>query len=256
MMPKSKKVAVKSVAKSKKQKLSPAERSQVAKDRWAKRRGGVAPQDAVQGVDTSTANESPVVVTLPTPENFTITTDVPVVATSVVTVTTPASQPPIDEFPLQPIHPAPAPQFTPVAPKKQKRYTGPKEFSVALKAAEGRLAKAIVERAQAAGQLAALQAEIPSLLQIIAALKGQHNIPAASYDLSAQFPNPVAPQYRPQPYVDPLAAIQGAAAQPPVSRATGNAIQFGPDVMGALEDPEDDEDQFLKGPAAGSKGWI
>ena len=161
---------------------------------------------------------------------------------------------------------APAPQLAPVAPKKQKRYTGPKEFSVALKAAENRLAKAIVERAQASGQLAMLQAEIPSLIQIINALKGQQNVPVASYDTSAILTNATAiqtpmPNFQSigNPYHSPvdLGAIQAAMAQPPASRAVGNAIQFSPAEVGTLEGPDDDdnEDKFLTGPMATGQ-WV
>jgi len=153
----------------------------------------------------------------------------------------------------------PAPQLTPVRAPKQKRYTGPKEFSVALKAAEGRLAKAIVERAEAAGKMAMLQAEIPSLVQIISALKGQQNIPAAPYDLSGMVPSAYQAPI-PQPYQtpqSPLAAIQAAQPAAPVSRASGGAMQFGPEVFGALEGPEDDDiDKFITGPAAAGGGWI
>ena len=154
--------------------------------------------------------------------------------------------------PSAPIAPAPAPQLTPVAPKKQKRYTGPKEFSGALKAAEKRLAKAINERAEAMGKLAGLNAEIPSLLQIIQALKGSNNLPPAQYDFSGSVPNATAFQAP----IDPQAALMAAMAAPPVSRAKGG-VQFSPDVIGSLEGPEDDEDQFLRdaGPATEGK-WI
>jgi hypothetical protein len=139
-----------------------------------------------------------------------------------------------------------------VAPKRPKRYTGPKEFSVALKAAENRLAKAINERAEAMGKLAGLNAEIPSLLQIIQALKGSNNLPPAQYDFSGSVPNAQAFQAP----IDPQAALMAAMAAPPVSRAQGNAVQFGPDVVGSLEGPDDDDpDRFITGPQAGP-GWI
>jgi hypothetical protein len=264
-MPKVKKTAVKVT----KQKLSKEQRSDVAKARWAKRREAVAPQDATQASELTASGLSVQVeldggkTLIPAPLDTLLDNAVanaPEGADRIDIVSEQGSvlasreiQPPP---PAAPPVEAPVAQLTPVAPKRQKRYTGPKEFSVALKAAEGRLAKAIVERAQAAGQLAALQAEIPSLLQIIAALKGQQNIPAAPYDISAQFSVPVAPQF--QPYVDPLAAIQAAQPIPPVSRASGGAIQFGPEVLGALEGPEDDADidRFITGPAAGGSGWI
>jgi hypothetical protein len=166
-------------------------------------------------------------------------------------------------------HP-PAPQLAPVKAPKQKRYTGPKEFSVALKAAENRLAKAIVERAQAAGSLAALNAEIPSLLGIINALKGSGNyvspVPTPNFvanDFPGNyFPNALSggpnPAQQFQPALDPMDAIRAAMAAPPVSRAIGNAVQLPPDVVGTLEGPDDDNDdpdKFLTGPYAGG-GFI
>jgi len=157
-------------------------------------------------------------------------------------------------IPVAPTVPPPAPQLAPVAaPKRPKRYQGPKEFSVALKAAENRLAKAINERAEAMGKLAGLNAEIPSLLQIIQALKGSNNLPPAPFDFSGGVPNATAFQAP----IDPQAALMAAMAAPPVSRASGGAVQFSPDVVGVLEGPEDDEDQFLRGAGPATEGkWI
>lgn len=268
-----KKIAVKET----KQKLTPAERSQIAKDRWAKRRGTVS--------EVNTANAKAIVVDWPESkpeETIQVGSPPPVAPDHLATPQTPTpDQPPVapesgidngmsgEPVNLAPFRPAPSimaipyvpyeptPQLTPVAPKKQKRYTGPKEFSVALKAAESRLAKAIVERAEAAGKMAMLQAEIPSLVQIISALKGQQNIPAAPYDpyaTNAQFQAPMPQQYAAP--VNPLAAIQAAMATPPVSRASGGAMQFSPEMVGSLEGPDDDDpDRFIAGPNAGS-GWI
>ena len=159
---------------------------------------------------------------------------------------------PIPAPPPPPPVVVPAPQLAPVRAPKPKRYTGPKEFSGALKAAEKRLAKAINERAEAMGKLAGLNAEIPSLLQIIQALKGSNNLPPAQYDFSGSVPNATAFQAP----IDPQAALMAAMAAPPVSRAKGG-VQFSPDVIGSLEGPEDDEDQFLRdaGPATEGK-WI
>lgn len=257
----------------KKQKLSPAERSQVAKDRWAKRRADKAMEEVVVTVNTileqDAAKDTPAPPQPPEQPPVTPESIAPGLVGEPISVEPFRPAPSISSVPYNGLTdainhgPQPmvdivtsTPQPAPVAPKKVKRYTGPKEFSVALKAAESRLAKAIVERAQAAGQLAALQAEIPSLLQIIAALKGPQNTPIAPYGWEGptySTPSP-APQF--QPYVDPMAAIAGAAAAPPVSRASGGAMQFGPEVFGELEGPEDDTDKFISGPAAGNKGWI
>jgi hypothetical protein len=240
-MPKVQLEKSKTSKKSGKVKLSPAERSQVAKDRWAKIRSA----KAAQVLETSTKEDNPITVTWPTEEEVK------------------ALDAPMAPSPYIPEPTNPTPYVAPVAPKKQKRYTGPKEFSVALKAAENRLAKAIEERAKLSGQLAALQAEIPSLLQIIAALKGPQMAPAPPYDFSSVgippviggvqgYPNPIPQQHQ---GLD-LAAIQAAMAVPAASRAQGGAIQFGPEVLGALEGPEDDIDKFITGPAASGAGWI
>jgi hypothetical protein len=251
----------------KKQKLTPAERSQIAKDRWAKIR--VAKEPTPMYVVSDELRD--------------LHLEIAANATAKIVEQANASAPP----PVEQEAPAPselevsglqvkveagggktlaaASQLTPIAPKKPKRIPQPKEFSVALKAAESRLAKAITERAEYAGKLAALQAEIPSLMQIIQALGGSRQAlltasQPMNFDFSGSVPNatafqsPMAPQFQP-PY-DPLAAIQSAAPLPPVSKASGGAMQFGPEVFGELEGPEDDVDKFISGPAAGSKGWI
>ena len=163
--------------------------------------------------------------------------------------------------PSAPIAPAPAPQLALVKAPKPKRYQGPKEFSVALKAAENRLAKAITERSDIGKELAILQAkqwylektEIPSLMGIINALKGSGNYaPPTPFDFSGGVPNAQAFQAP----IDPQAALMAAMAAPPVSRASGGAVQFSPDVVGSLEGPDDDDpDRFITGPHAGG-GWI
>lgn len=275
-MPKTKKIVTKSTVKSTKQKLTPEQRSQIAKDRWAKRRELVA--------ETNTANADKITVTWPESGTFTISTETPATPPSVVvTVNSPVPDPPVPheiamanlaaqgvadksmalaESMYESI-PA-APQLAPVKAPKQKRYTGPKEFSVALKAAEGRLAKAIIERAQAAGQLAALQAEIPSLLGIINALKGPQGFAQPTpYNYAESFPNaqafqaPLSVPSQFQYPQNPLDAIQAAQPAPPVSRAQGGAMQFSPEMVGTLEGPEDDDmDKYISGPAAGGSGWI
>lgn len=281
----------KTAVKDMKQKLTAAERSQIAKDNWEKRRGNfndaiakvvwdkVAPtvkveiDREVRITEVTVSNADPYsdkdvisvigsTTPVPVPEQPTVAPESGIdngMSGEPVNMASFRPAPSIMSVPYDPN--ATAQQLVPVAPKKQKRYTGPKEFSVALKAAESRLAKAIVERAQASGQLAMLQAEIPSLIQIINALKGQQNVPAVPYDLSGAF-NPQQAFQAPAPHQyaapsNPLAAIQAAMTAPPVSRASGGAMQFGPDVVGSLEGPEDDDiDKFITGPAAAGGGWI
>lgn len=274
LMPKKKNTAAKSTVKDAKLKLTPEQRSQVAKDRWAKRRSITLSTDDPNGVEKAVEfvnSDTPVVtVSTETPATdssviVTVDTLAPYVSVPDGTVLdNPAMQELKEKYDallgsMKANTPA-ASQLVSVKAPKQKKYTGPKEFSVALKTAENRLAKAILERAQAAGHLAALQAEIPSLLQIIAALKGPQNfVPGPPHDF---VPTDFAGHYFPNalgaaPYVDPLAALQGAQPTPPVSRAQGGAMQFSPEMVGTLEGPEDDdEDRFITGHAAGGSGWI
>ncbi len=248
--------------KAKKQKLSKEERSQIAKDRWTK-------------IKTGKAHDGDVIATITTPLSRIHFSEVGTIDPKDLermADEAPAREPIADIFsvPKKPLAeqepepipappPAPAPtievpaaQLAPVRVPKPKRYTGPKEFSGALKAAEKRLAKAINERAEAMGKLAGLNAEIPSLLQIIQALKGSNNLPPAPFDFSGGVPNATAFQAP----IDPQAALMAAMAAPPVSRASGGAVQFSPEVVGSLEGPDDDDpDKFISGPHAGG-GWI
>ena len=76
-----------------------------------------------------------------------------------------------------------------------------KEFGKAHSYAEKRLAEAIKERAEAMGKVAMLNAEIPSLVQIIRALGMTPNMNGFQ-DFTAQIPNTMPtyqqPQYQPQ----------------------------------------------------------
>ena len=227
----------------KKDKLSKEERSQIAKDRWAKIKATKKVKVEVNATPISDIPSASPSVAAPTPEAETPRAEQEEVAKVPEPIPAPPPPPPVV---------VPSPQLTPVAPKRPKRYTGPKEFSVALKAAENRLAKAINERAEAMGKLAGLNAEIPSLLQIIQALKGSNNLPPTPFDFSGGVPNAQAFQAP----IDPQAALMAAMAAPPVSRASGGAVQFSPDVVGSLEGPDDDDpDRFITGPQAGP-GWI
>jgi hypothetical protein len=265
----------------KKDKLSKEERSQIAKDRWAKIRaakaktlapppGHVTKGDVMDdlGLQEPTPAPPPVEQEPTTPTGRDENGVPPIVGLGDGTVlpngTFVPDHPPtnrqltLDDLPI--VH-HPAPQLSPVRAPKPKRYQGPKEFSVALKAAENRLAKAITERSDIGKELAILQAkqwylektEIPSLMGIINALKGSGNYaPPIPYDLSGGVPNAQAFQAP----IDPQAALMAAMAAPPVSRAKGGAVQFSPDVVGSLEGPDDDDpDQFITGPQAGP-GWI
>jgi hypothetical protein len=272
----------------KKDKLSKEERSQIAKDRWAKIKAskaqdkpnpvkewvGEAVSDGLLSATSDTPapsgrdeNGVPSIVGLGDGKVLPNGAFVPDQSDIVLSTSGVYRQNPDGSFteigkgidagqrlsPSAPIAPAPAPQLTPVAPKKQKRYTGPKEFSGALKAAEKRLAKARNERAEALGKYESLQKEIPYLLGIIKSLKGEQLFPIPQSFVTPQAFQPPAPLQAP---LDPMDAIRAAMAAPPVSRASGGAVQFSPDVVGSLEGPDDDNpDKFITGEHAGG-GWI
>lgn len=222
-----------------KQKLTPAERSQVAKDRWAKRR----------------ANRVSVVETV-------LSTMVPIYTPNIATspVVSIQQEMPIDEAKQQ-FNVTP-----PVAPKKPKtkKVPVPKEFLLALKTADQLLAKALEEYEHCEERITYLRKAIPRLQRTVQSLRSESNPDAqpntvASYDfsgpLTAQtFSSPLSQPFTPAPN---LAAIQAAMAQPPVSRAVGNAMQFTPADTGTMEGPDDDdnEDKFLTGPMA-TGTWI
>ena len=245
------------IAKVRKQKLSKDERSQIAKDRWAKIKASKAqdkPNPVKEWVDEAVSDGLlSATPDIPAPSGRDENGVPSIVGLGDGTITpNGAFVPDHPPIPVAPTVPPPAPQLAPVRVPKPTRSTGPKEFSVALKAAENRLAKALNERAEAMGTLAGLNAEIPSLLQIIQALKGSNNLPPAQYDFSGSVPNAQAFQAP----IDPQAALMAAMAAPPVSRASGGAIQFSPDVVGSLEGPDDDDiDKYITGPAAKGE-WI
>ncbi|CAN5950989.1 unnamed protein product [Sphagnum jensenii] len=303
----------KSAAKQAKQKLTHAELSAIHKAKWAKIRENIAAKKAEEKEVVQTSPAPSGLEAFVGDENITSnqvfyetkTYDDGTIATGVAplpekspaeqepNLPPPPSQPNVPRNPQPEQPPAvpesgktsipaaiPVPQPVPVAPRKPKKYTGPKEFSVALKTAESRLAKATIERSEIGNEIVVLQArhwnlenkEIPSLLQLINSLKGLGNnsyIPAAPYDLSGSVPNATAFQApmptgfptgimtRDQIEADNLAKIQAAmnAAQSfPVSKAIGS-VQLAPEVIGSFDDNED-EDKFITGDAAGGSGWI
>jgi hypothetical protein len=232
----------------KKQKLSKEERSQIAKDRWAKRRkahdepiqiGRVSEANKIQGIMDRTSEVSMPPPVDPGPKDPTVD------ASSGEFV--PAPPPPV---------PIPAPQLVPVKAPKQKRIPVPREFLLALKTADKRLAEAIDEYEDCQRRIFYLKDAIPRLQRTVLALKSESNpdIPVhfpAPFDFSASAQDVQAP-----PVYNPLASIQAAMAAPPASRAQGGAIQFGPDIVGELESEADDPDKYITGPAASEKGWI
>lgn len=271
-MPKTMRDAVKGTKN--KPKLTPEQRSDVAKARWAKIRAEKGMEEVVVTINTmleqdakDTPNPQPPEQLPVTPEsistehyisgNATVTTEGPPVAGAKMKI---ADDVGVTTVYISPT--PPAPQLTPVAPKKAKRIPVPKEFLTALKTADSLLAKAIEEYEDCQRRITYLSGSIPRLQRTVLALRNESNpdapIPlpnAFNYNAPTAFQLPPAPQF--QPYVDPLAAIAGAAAAPPVSKASGRAMQFSPDMVGTLEGPEDEDDPdcFISGPNAGG-GWI
>ena len=121
-------------------------------------------------------------------------------------------------------------------------------FSIALNAAEKRLAKAIDERAKAANLWAVLEAEIPSLQRTIAALKNQQNpneaISANQADLATMISGRSAAASSPaQPH--PIATSTRPLQ---ASRARGAAVDV--NFEGA-----EDENKFLNGSDVAEGEW-
>ena len=111
----------------------------------------------------------------------------------------------------------------------------PKTFRDAHSYAEKRLAAALKERAQAMNKLAMLNAEIPSLIQIINALKGQQS-PQTPALGTVEIPGALAASPA-SPLVVRIGRVQGGAGIPGI----GDPV-----------DLNDDEDRFLReSPVAG-----
>ena len=86
-------------------------------------------------------------------------------------------------------------------PNRKTRKTVPKEFGKAHSYAEKRLATALKERAEYMQKVAMLNAEIPSLVQVIRALGGQVNPQALTMTMQG-FPVPDGSMVPMQPTVD------------------------------------------------------
>jgi hypothetical protein len=118
------------------------------------------------------------------------------------------------ETPLPPPIDLPAPELAPIAPEsvqvapappqapnRKIRKAVPKEFGKAHSYAEKRLATALKERAEYMQKVAMLNAEIPSLVQVIRALGGQVNPQALTMTMQG-FPVPDGSMVPMQPTVE------------------------------------------------------
>jgi hypothetical protein len=114
-----------------------------------------------------------------------------------------APVPPVD--PPAPVAPEPAPRPA-LTRRRQSTVPMPKAFKGASSYAEKRLAEAIKQRAEYMGRVAALNAEIPSLVSVIRALGGNPMIDPASmqsYPLQDGSTYPVMTPVPMQPGGDP-----------------------------------------------------
>lgn len=134
---------------------------------------------------------------------------------------------------IAPIPVAPPAPVEPVKPAKQaRRKPMVKEFGKAHSYAEKRLAEAIKERAEFMAKVAMLNAEIPSLVQIIKALGATPNL-TGMQDYSAQMPmipNPAyqQPQYQGNSLPAPPTYIPlpSDPSVPPAPLAMGGAVDL------------------------------
>jgi len=147
------------------------------------------------------------------------------------------------------------------AAKSQKKVKAPREFSSALKTAENRLAKALLERAEAASRYAVLSAEIPSLQRLIIALKNPLGaVPDYGLPIGPSLEQIVGDQ--PLAYANPPRRTDIPAQSVPVipvpqalhpantqSRAGGGAI-------GGVElETDEDEDRHLNESPVSGGAW-
>ena len=188
-------------------------------------------------------------VTIPSPPEF---------APSIVTTLPPSQSQPLIYIPPPP---------EPPKPPKIRRKPMVKEFGKAHSYAEKRLAEAIKERAEAMGKVAMLNAEIPSLVQIIKALGMTPNMNGFQ-DFTAHIPNTMPtyqqPQYQPPiehspaapNNIDPALFQANSNPLPGLAPALANAPVVANKPLGGAIDldfvPVDDEGPEL--PKMGG-GW-
>jgi hypothetical protein len=164
------------------------------------------------------------------------------------------------EPPPEPVQAAPEP---PAAPIRRARKPVPKEFGKAHSFAEKRLATALKERGEYMQRVAMLNAEIPSLVQIIRALGGTVNPQALSVPMQGfpapdgsmvpmQMPTVDLPQMPPDG-IDPNLYRTNAAPVPGLPPPTAPIIP-GAAMGGGMDldyTPRDDEP-----PKRGGDGWV
>jgi hypothetical protein len=139
-----------------------------------------------------------------------------------------------------------------------RRTSNNRVFSVALNAAEKRLAKAIEERATAANLWAVLNAEIPSLQQTIAALRKQQNPTAFQPSFSSPASaSPVTLETLVGGSAEAVSPVTVSSSDSPAasirtlraSRAQGTAVAVD------LQNGDEDEDRFLRESPVANGQW-
>ena len=227
------------------EKLSKEQRKAIASEAAAKR------WDAVRAAKEKDASPD----ADPKPNGKMKPEPVPVVVASPVPVPVTPEPTPIPPHPYAlPVPPTFA-MSLPKTVKTKKKAKLPREFGAAHSYAEKRLAEAIRERAEAAGRVAALNAEIPSLLQIINALKTPGNPIATQYPPQQAYTAPAQPAYIPTQEDAQMAALMAAQKSipipPPIPMAHGGAVGGG-----FAPDPNNmPEDAFLNDSFVGGGGW-
>jgi hypothetical protein len=253
-----------------KEKLSPERRKEIAKEaakkRWAKKDNPQPVDGALyeDGIHAENMGLEPTVY----PTYGGIERDsMPIVEKNINPPSVPFQAVPVTINPAV-LSPTPI-QHAPEPPKPPKTRRKPmvKEFGKAHSYAEKRLAEAIKERAEAMGKVAMLNAEIPSLVQIIRALGMTPNMNGFQ-DFTASIPNMnpyQQPQYQ-QPQVapvqdnnpiDPALYATNANPVPGLAPAVANAPLVTDKPMGGAIDldftPVEDEGPPL--PRMGG-GWV
>ena len=128
-------------------------------------------------------------------------------------------------------------------------------FSIALTAAEKRLAKAIEERARAASTWAVLNAEIPSLQRTIAALRNQQNPDAPMVAYQMQLPDGSPAEYRTSPANYDLNTVLSDAPMPVLSPRPLAASRAGGGALNINLGDNEEEDKFLNESGIAGGQW-
>lgn len=137
---------------------------------------------------------------------------------------------------------------------QRKKSAGPREFTSALKTAEKRLAKAILERAEHAAKYAVLSAEIPSLQRLIVALR---NPLGTVPEYGATMPPTLSQIVGDEPlgYQNPPRREVAAIPVPQQLHPANTQARAGGGAVGVELVDTEDEDRFLKDSGVAGGNW-